>query len=152
MTNLQTVVVLGQQADNGFDKVLKADKFRKAAELVAASEGYEFAVELAEMLEEEAARVEKSNARNQGKKRMTKAQKENEVLKEQLLQFVAMQDVDYVFTAGMLQENVEGFAEFSVQKVTALLTALRKEEKVERVGDVKVEGEKGTKVGYKLLA
>lgn len=75
MTNTQLTLVNAMAKENAFEKVLKADKFRKAAELVAETD-YEFAQELAEMLNAEAERTEKANQRNKGKKKASKAQLE----------------------------------------------------------------------------
>ena len=137
MTNTTTVK---------FEKMVKADKFRFVADMVDNEEVREF-------LEVEAQRVENKNAKRS--KKPTKAQLENEAVREKIVAMFEGLTEGTVLVADEIM-SVIGHGDFSPQKATAVMKPLLLDgfEKVDNVEvmtqDAEGNTKKARKVGYKL--
>ncbi len=106
-------------------KITKKDRFaelRVLAENAGETELVEFIDHEVELL-----------ANKSSKKTMTKTQKENEDIKKSIKDILT--DSETALTVGEIMEQLEG--DFTNQKISALLTLMKKEGEVERIADKK---------------
>lgn len=66
----------------------------------------------------------KKNASSSGEKKPTEVQKQNEVYKEKILEFLSMQEAPGV-TASVILRGIPELYDYNVQKVSALLRQLK---------------------------
>ena len=100
-----------------------------ALEMVLAMEEVKSNQELVEKLTKMKEQFEKKNNSSTGSKKLTKTQIENEEIKAQILEVMTSEPI----TIKELQADLYSLAEYSNQKLSALLKQLVGENKVERV-------------------
>lgn len=104
-------------------KMTKKEKFALAKEIILAS-GHEKAEMLAETFDHE---IEMLANRKAGERKPTATQKQNEVLKEAIVNAMEM---DTQYTVTEIIKTVPECAELTTQKVTAMMRQLEAEAKV----------------------
>lgn len=115
-----------------FTKITKASKLNLASEIVANS-GAEYSQELAQLLTEESARVEKANARSRGKKTVSKAQKERAVVVEQIKEILETEKPKVFFDSIGLVKLID--LDYTPQKAIHVAKDLIELEVITEVGE-----------------
>ena len=105
-----------------------------ALEMVLAMEEVKSNQELVEKLTKDDEQFEKKNNSSTGSKKLTKTQIENEEIKAQILEVMTSEPK----AIKELQAENESLAEYTNQKLSALLKQLIGENKVERVEETRV--------------
>ena len=144
----KTQVVLSEQVAKmvkGFDESLKADKFLIIQAIVSEVIAEAESVEILDFLQTEADRVEKRNSKKSTKPSKTAVAKLEDIAKIEAF-FIGLEDKETFLHGKEISEAIEGFQDYTPQKITSRLSEMVKQEtliKGKATSDKK-------KTGYKL--